>query len=243
MKILTDTHTHTTVSSHAYSTLKENAAAAKAKGLEIIAMTNHGPQMEDGPHIWHFMNISVLPDEIDGIKVLHGAEVNILNPSGEVDLPDNVLKKLGMVITSIHTQTYDCEEEKDCTKAWLNVLENPYIDLLGHPGRGNFPFDRDKVIKKAAEKDVCVEINVHTLKKPDRRETCREIALCCKKYNAKIMVNSDAHYCDLIGDFDDAIAFLSEIDFPEELVVNRSKETLISYLKTKNKNVDYSKYI
>ncbi len=243
MKILTDIHTHTTISDHAYSTLIENARAAKEKGLELIAMTNHGPSMEDGAHIWHFMNFSVLPPVIEGISVLLGAEVNINNPKGEVDLPDNVLKKLGIVIASLHNPTYDFGGEADCTNAWLNVLDNPYIDVLGHTGRGDFPFDCEQVVKKAKDKDVLIEINACTLKKPDRRGVCREIALCCKANQAKIVVNSDAHYCASIGDFDDAVSFLSEIDFPKELIINRNAKTLINHLENKNKNFDYSLYI
>lgn len=243
MKILTDIHTHTTISDHAYSTLSENAKEAYTKGLELIAMTNHGPSMEDGAHIWHFMNFSVLPPFIEGIPVLPGAETNLKNPTGEVDLPDSVLKGLGVVIASIHNPTYDFGGEDDCTNAWLNVLDNPYIHILGHIGRGNFPFDIEKVIKKAKEKDVLIEINACTLKKPDRRPICHEIALCCKKHDAKIVVNSDAHYCKSIGEFDDAINFLLSIDFPEELIINKDAKTLINHLKNKNNNFDYSLYI
>ncbi len=243
MKILTDIHTHTTISHHAYSTLSENARAAKEKGLELIAMTNHGPSLEDGAHIWHFMNASVLPPIIEGIPVLPGVEVNIRNPKGEVDLPENLLKKMGVVIASMHNPTYDFMNEADCTNAWLNVLENPYIDVLGHPGRGNFPFDIEKVVQKAKEKDVCIEINMHTLSKPDRYGVCREIALCCKKHKTKIVVNSDAHYCGAIGEFDNAIRLLREIGFSDELIMNRNAKTLVNHLKAGNKDFDYSQYI
>ena len=54
MKILTDLHTHTLASTHAYSTLKENIDMAKQMGLEAIAVTDHGISMEDAPHLWHF---------------------------------------------------------------------------------------------------------------------------------------------------------------------------------------------
>ena len=48
---LIDLHTHTNCSTHAYSTLEENIAAAKKRGIVAIAITNHGPAIPDGPHI------------------------------------------------------------------------------------------------------------------------------------------------------------------------------------------------
>lgn len=239
MKILTDTHTHTTASAHAYSTLMENVIAAKEKGLELLAMTNHCPMMEDAPHIWHFEYMKILPPVIDGVKMLYGAELNIINQKGEVDLPERVLKNLGIVIASIHTPVYEDRDEKDHTKTWLSVMENPYVDVLGHTGRNGYLFDHDTVIKTAKEKDICIEVNRYTISNEKFREACREIILCCKKHGAKMVVGSDAHFCSDVGNFEDAISFLKECDFPEELVVNKTAVDLINHLKNKKKYFNY----
>ena len=74
MKILVDRHTHTNCSSHAHSTMLENVAAAKARGLEALCMTNHTPSLPDAPHLWHFRTIPRLPKEIDGLRMFYGAE-------------------------------------------------------------------------------------------------------------------------------------------------------------------------
>ena len=235
MKILTDIHTHTMASAHAYSTLTENVNAAKEKGLELIAMTNHCPNMEEAPHIWHFENMKCLPRTINGVRVLRGAELNILNKNGDVDLDEYHLGKLEVAIASIHTPLYDNRDDDDHTETWLNVMENPYVDILGHTGRRGFKFDRDAVVKKAIEKNVCVEVNRLTIVNPQFRQECREIILACKKHGAKITVSSDSHFWDTIGDFDDAISLLTELDFPEELIVNRNEESLMAYLKEKKK--------
>ena len=74
MRILMDLHTHTVASGHAYSTIMENAKAAAEKGLEGIAMTDHGPAMPGGAHLYHFWNLTALPQQIAGVRVLRGVE-------------------------------------------------------------------------------------------------------------------------------------------------------------------------
>ena len=69
MQIIADLHTHTCVSDHAFSTLREMAEGAKQAGLCAIAITDHGPMMEDGAHPWHFSNLSIVPRSIHGVTI------------------------------------------------------------------------------------------------------------------------------------------------------------------------------
>lgn len=93
MKIIAETHSHTIASVHAYSTLLENAQAAKEKGLSFLCCTDHGPAMPGGPHVWYFDNLwKEVPDTLCGIAVLKGAEADIMNFNGELDIPDDILK-------------------------------------------------------------------------------------------------------------------------------------------------------
>lgn len=80
MHIIADLHTHTNVSAHAHSSLEEMVQGAKRAGLSAIAITNHGPAMEDGAHQWHYANLNIVPRKIDGITVFRGAELNVLPP-------------------------------------------------------------------------------------------------------------------------------------------------------------------
>ena len=82
MKIIADTHSHTLASGHAYSTIKEMAAAAKARGLKALALTEHAPEMPGTCGLFYFQNLDVVPRECDGIRLLMGAEVNIMDPDG-----------------------------------------------------------------------------------------------------------------------------------------------------------------
>ena len=102
MKILADTHAHTIVSGHAYSTIREMAAAAVSRGMQAMALTEHAPDMPGTCQEYYFMNLDVVPREMNGIRMLFGAELNILNPQGEVDLSDQIIKDLDIVIASIH---------------------------------------------------------------------------------------------------------------------------------------------
>ena len=238
MKILTDVHTHTNVSPHAYSTLYENMCSARDKGIELVAMTNHGPTMPDSPHLWHFLYYEALPRMIEGVKLVCGAEVNVVNRLGELDLPKKVISEMELVIASIHVDTYHEEKGGDHSETWLNVLDNPMVDILGHMGSPDYIFDIDRVIPYAKEKNVCIEINNHSfLSRPQNVKRCREIALACKKYNTPIVVNSDSHYMAEIGMVDKAVKMLEEMDFPEELIMNLNAERFIKYLSAKKNKV------
>lgn len=70
MQQFTDTHAHTVASTHAFSTVDEYFREASAKGLHLFSITDHGPEMPDSPHPWHFGNMRVLPRVKDGVALL-----------------------------------------------------------------------------------------------------------------------------------------------------------------------------
>ena len=79
-KIKTEVHTHTLASSHAYNTMQEMLTDAAQKGIELLAITNHGPALNgDGVHFWHFANMGLLPRKINGIYLIRGAETNLID--------------------------------------------------------------------------------------------------------------------------------------------------------------------
>jgi len=86
MELLVDLHTHTIASGHAYSTLTENVQAASRRGLKLLGTTDHGPSMPGAPHLYHFGNLSILPESLFGVEILPGVEANITNHEGELDI-------------------------------------------------------------------------------------------------------------------------------------------------------------
>jgi len=240
MKYALDVHTHTIASGHAYSTLMENAKAASEKGIKVLGTTEHGITMPHSPHIWYFHNYRVLPREMYGVTMLYGTEANIIDYDGNLDMDDFTLDKMDIVIGSIHDEVYKVGNVDENTEAFINVIESGKVDIIGHLGNPGVPVDFERIIKFAKEKDVLIEINnsSFTTSRVGSFSNCKEIALLCKKYNTKLIINSDAHFCTLIGKFTEAINMLESIDFPEELIINKEPNELLSRLKKKGKLQD-----
>ena len=102
MKILADTHTHTIASGHAYSTADENARQAAEQGLRLLALTDHAPAMQNTTCHAYFANLHVIPEELRGVRILRGVELNILDYNGSVDLDEKTLSRLDIAIASLH---------------------------------------------------------------------------------------------------------------------------------------------
>jgi putative hydrolase len=102
MKIIADMHTHSIASGHAYSTINELAAAASAKGLLAMAITDHGPALPGGPHAYHFGAMRFIPREIGGVRILLGCEANIIDINGRIDLSADYLNRLDFVMAGLH---------------------------------------------------------------------------------------------------------------------------------------------
>ena len=235
MKIIADTHCHTVASSHAYSTVMENIFEAKSKGLYAIAITDHARTMPSPPGTWYFENLRIIPHEVHGVKVLRGVEANVLNSKGEIDLPDlNDKFNFDWIIASIHDVAFnDISSFSSCTEAWLNVAKNPFVNVIGHSGLPQFTYDYENVIPEFAKNHKLVEINNSSFNiRKGSSENCKKIAEICKKCRAKIIINSDSHFCTQVGCFEKAIEMLKGINFPEELIVNSSVERFEEYLKS-----------
>ena len=236
-----DTHTHTIASGHAYNTIMEMVRAAADKGLKALAITDHtagvpGHEFYGAPNDIYFRNFVVIPQQICGVRVLMGAEVNILN-GGAVDLSERALRRQDIVIASIHRQCYDDEGIEKNTEAVMKVLENPFVDILGHPDGSDWPLDYGQVIAKAAETGTIIELNENSYRDPFLRKNYRENQLTylalCEKYRVPVAIGSDAHFVDVVGEHEHNEALLEEIGFPMDLVMNTSAEKLVSYLKAR----------
>jgi len=242
VKILTDLHTHTSASTHAYSTLLENAKSAAEKGLELIAMTNHGPAIGDGAHEFHFYsnNMGVLPHEIYGVRILKGIEANVLDLEGTLDIPEMAKPGLDLVIASCHTPFHEDDKvfqprnEDEFARLYENLAKNPIIDIIGHMNRTNFISNLDYVVPMLTQSGKIIEINTHFALEKWKQELFNLIGACLK-HKARICVNSDAHFCYGIGNFAGIDNYLTEIDYPEELIVNLNKATVFEWLNRRRR--------
>ena len=234
MLIQADLHTHTVASTHAYSTITENCKAASDAGIKAIAMTDHYIMMPDAPHFWHFENLRVLPRSIFGVTVLKGAEVNIYNYDGDVDMDGKNLSKLEWVVASFHKYTFEKDSPdgkfvpaspEKVTDAYIKLCRNPYIDVIGHPTTDFFPFEYERAVKAFKEYEKLVEINESSIRlKKGSATNAVPLLQACKKYKVPIVVNTDAHFWDAIGVTTVSEKILSDIDFPAELIINSDWE-------------------
>lgn len=235
MKLRVDTHSHTLASGHAYSTIREMAEMARDHGMEAICFTEHAPGIPGTCGIYYFENMKILPRERWGIQTFFGAEVNILNSEGEVDLSEKVLKRMDIVIASIHTPCFHEERSEDLvTKAVIKAMENPYINVIGHPDDSRFPVDYETIVKKAKETGTLLEVNNSSMRPENNRvngaENIRTMLSYCKKYGVCITTGSDSHLDLDAGKLGLVENMLKECDFPEELVVTTSLERLKPYM-------------
>ncbi len=227
MRYEADLHTHTLASTHAYSTIMENCKAAFEKGVKIIAMTDHAPMEPDAPHIWHIENLGVLPDKIEGVRVLKGVEANICNFEGKLDISERVLGRLEWVVASFHSPVFWTETPRELYDTYKKVCQNIHVDLMGHPTTSNVDYDAEELVKLFKEYDKLVELNEASLVSGrTKKDKLVELIKACKKYETPVAVDSDAHFCYKIGDVSNVEKLLTELDFPNELIVNSDAEKL-----------------
>lgn len=235
MEILTDTHVHTISSGHAYSTIDEIARFAKSQNLEAVAITDHTPSMPGGAHLFYFGNIRILPDYIHGVRILKGAEVNIIDYDGNIDLPVDVLEELDIVVASLHPPCLEFADKDVVTRGLMKIIENPNIDIIGHPGDNRYPMDFEKIVQHAKAHKVLLEVNNASLRPTSVREGVRDnlvqILKLCIKHDNPIVVASDAHFHEDVGGLAESIELLKEVDFPEHLVMNLNKDRLMNFIK------------
>lgn len=239
MKFLLDTHCHTVASGHAYSTISEIAGTAGEKGLKLVAMTDHGPAMPGGPHLFHITNQKVIPDYIKGVRVLKGVEANIMDYGGGLDIPDKYLEKLDIVIASLHDTCIAPGSVEENTRALTAAMRNPHVDIIAHPGNPYYPIDIDRLIQAAHDTGKLIEINNSSFigSRRGSAENCIRIAAEAKKKGVMLAAGSDCHICCDVGRFDKVEEIFAEIGMPEELVINTGPQKLIDYLNRKGRRV------
>lgn len=132
MKDILDSHTHTIASGHAYSTLHEMARAAADKGLELLGITEHAMAMPGTCHEYYFMNMRILPRTMYGIEIRHGAEVNIMDTDGRIDMDEYLLQQMDVVIASMHTPCH--AEKRRKRRKYPGSHQSDGKSLCKHPG-------------------------------------------------------------------------------------------------------------
>ncbi len=195
--ILGDLHVHSN-HSDGMNSIEEMVSAAEARGLKYVGITDHSKSeyvahgMDDAKFMKHIDYIQGLSDKFGEIKVLVGAEVDILK-DGSLDLGDKVMDRLDYAIGSVHTSLG--MDSKPMTDRISKALESGYIDILGHPteriinGRRGIEFEFDEIAAKAAENGVAMEIDSF----PERLDLNDENIIKAHASGVKFAIDTDSH--------------------------------------------------
>jgi DNA polymerase (family X) len=192
-----DLHCHTTTSD-GRNGIREMAEAARERGHEYLAITDHSATHGFGNDVQadelrrQIERVAKLNEELEGIRLLAGSEVNVL-PDGSLDYGDELLAELDWVVASLHTSFR--MPEREMTDRMVAAIEHPLVDAIGHPTgrmlgrRESYSLDLGRVIEAAARTGTFLEINAN----PNRRDLPDVEARAASEAGVKLVVDSDAH--------------------------------------------------
>ena len=189
-----DLHTHTIASGHAYSTIEAMIKAAEQKGIRLFGITEHAPKMPGTCSELYFNNLRVLERKHGEMYTLFGAELNIMDMEGHVDLPERTLKQMDLCVASMHGPCFHPGTIEENTKTYLNVMKNPYVNIIGHPDDSYYPVDYRALVEGAKEHHVLLEVNNGSLtpggfRQNTKENSCKMLELC-KEYKVPVIMDS-----------------------------------------------------
>jgi DNA polymerase (family X) len=198
-----DVHMHT-VETDGRNTIEEMAEAARDRGYQYIAITDHSKNLAfangltDERALQHIERIRAVDNKFSSnkkkpMRIFAGVEVDIL-ADGTLDLSDEVLAQMDIVIASVHSHFN--QDSKTMTDRLLKAISNPNTSIIGHPTgrqllrRDAYPFDFDAVLKAANRSKVAMELNAY----PDRLDLNDVHLRLAKHHGVKIVINTDSHH-------------------------------------------------
>lgn len=228
-----DLHMHTVASTHAYSTLHDYIAAARQKGIRLFAITDHGPEMADAPHPWHFINMRIWPRVVDGVGILRGIEANIRNTAGEIDCDERMRDSLDLIIAGFHEPVFPPVDAATHTEAMVATIASGRVHIISHPGNPKFPVDIRAVARAAAQHHVALEINnsSFTHSRKGSEANCLAVAEAVRDAGGWVALGSDSHTAFTLGDFTECRKILDAVNFPQDRILNVTPRRLLDFLE------------
>lgn len=224
LRPLLDVHTHTIASGHAYSTLHEMVAAARERGLQVLGITEHGPSIPGTCSLLYFKNMHIIPRQMEGLRLLMGSEMNILDTQGTLDLDEKFIDMLDLRIAGIHAICWQGGTRTQNTDGVIAAIQHPKMHIISHPADGTADLDFEALVLAAKEAHTLLEVNNHSLA-PIRhftkaRDNNLELLRQCKRHDMPIILGSDAHITFQIAQYDRVLELVREVDFPVEQILN-----------------------
>ncbi len=242
MTLKIDLHVHSVASGHAYNTIYELVQEAKRKKMKAIAITDHTPGDGSLTHNWYFIGLKNIPEKMEGIRVLRGVELEVINKQGAVNLSDDLLEKLDILLIGLHNHagTLNFKDSDEVTNALITGLKKyTKAKIITHPFSNLGNLDIKKITQYACDNNLLMEVNLAHLNPQINRhhanmEKLKEMIKIVKQNKKKVIVNSDAHFMTWLGN-DSMLTpqFMKEIGLTKEMIINNYPEELEKILGVK----------
>jgi DNA polymerase (family 10) len=230
-------HCHTKWSDGA-NTVEEMARAARERGYEYLAITDHSPPMGWGVKPENFRKLIREIRQVSerlGFPILAGIEVDIA-PDGSLHMDEDILRQLDIVIASVHSAMKMSREEM--TKRIVKAMENPLVHIIGHPTgrlinqRPPYEVDLEALVERARQTGVALEINGS----PERLDLNDENARYAKEAGVLLSLGTDAHHDDHLDFMRFAVAVARRAWCePANILNTRSYEQLRDWLRARRR--------
>jgi DNA polymerase (family X) len=190
-----DLHSHTTWSADGKGPLEQMALAARERGYEYLAVTDHSHYLREGRLEAQREEVDAVRGHVAPLRLLHGIEVNI-KADGTLDVEDDTLAQLDWVVASLHTAF-----DRSPTERILAAMDNPHVDVIGHPTarkinrRAGADVDLERLFERAVETRTALEIN----SQPDRLDLRDSHARAAAEAGVPVVISSDAHSVRALG--------------------------------------------
>ena len=254
MKIIADLHTHTKYS-HGKGTVLDNVTTAMIRGLSGVAITDHGPRSAPwiGASLRDFkamcQEVAALDRRTLSIRVLAGAECNIVSTKGDLDLPNSVRQGLDIVLAGLHpgvlpnsgrdwltltggnwaariSPALRRRARANNTKAVVEAVRRNEIDVVTHPGY-HLDIDTVELARACAARDTAMEINAR------HQEMTAEYCRAAAREGASFVINSDAHRPEDVGNVTRGLAVARAAGLTADQVKNSDGGDLFDWLEQK----------
>jgi len=250
LKLFADYHTHTKYS-HGAGTIRENVEAARAKGLEQVAISDHGPANPvfgvSGPRV--LLDIkkeaAYYNGRYDDIRVLAGVEANIVGSDGKLDIPGSILKQLDIVLAGLHRFTWFTDPRAGMTMYLENPLSKLGLGTLSRHLAAKARLNNTKAVVEAVYRydiDIITHPGLHMsidtyelARACAKRGTALEInashgtsltefARAAASQGVSFAINSDAHHPRDVGHLEPGLAVAESLGLTADRIINARPE-------------------
>jgi len=243
MRLFADYHTHTR-HSHGYGTVAENVRAALARGLEEVAITDHGPRLRFGLGVRDAAELLRIRDEVDainamepGIRVLVGVEANVISMEGELDVPREILDRLDIVLCGLHPQVITPTWGDALRLTWQNTRLGRISERVQRRAREDntralvaalyrneidiithpglwLPIDTAELARACAARGTCLEISA------GHPYVTVEFVKIAAREGVNFAIGSDAHRPEHVGRFERGVAVAEAAGLDPARIIN-----------------------